>query len=194
MDIKDFNVDNWEESCGLYDRNKAGLGFQASCYLQEGKLKIKLENIDAKYKDAVEKLILNNAQGAVIVMNDVVSTNYVLRKEDIIEERNKCNEITHNNMIPWLNILFQQGFNVFIDAITTQSLTMETSYLLNHLSNKNGVWTLPNGSQWNGSGWHQSDGSVCYDTYNIWRSILGDGLQAHPNPESESNQPEIKIA
>lgn len=186
----DFNVNEWEEMCKKYERNKDGLNFSAECRITEGKISIKVTNVDTKYKPIIEKLMLKNARGAMIVMCNTVKASYVTNDKDLQVEQKKCEAIISKNMEPWFNALFSKGLAYFLELLTAQYMILKTSYMLSDLKLVNGAWSLSDGSYWNGMSWVTKDGKEYYEPYEIWSSILGN----IKDPNLIETNPNLQIA
>lgn len=179
MKLKEFNVNEWEKYCLIYDKNHKGLGFKVNLTMTDGKLSVNLENLDEKYKKTIKELVLFIVQGSVQYMYELFDAYYVFDKNEYEKVRDNNYALMKENTLLYFDVLLNQGFDTFMNLIQQQTAVLRAKYELGVLKYSNGNWILPDGQVWTGSGW-EKDGSVNYSVLldPMWETLLGGNAKA----------------
>ena len=174
MKLKEFNVNEWEKYCLIYDKNHNGLGFKVDITMINGQLSVSFKNLDEKYKKTIKDLVIFIAQGAVQYMYELFDAFYVFDKNEYEKIRNNNYTFMKENTLMYFDVLFNKGFNPFMELVQQQTAVLRARYELSVLTYSNGKWVLPNGQTWTGSGW-EKDGTVNYSVLldPMWETLLG---------------------
>lgn len=173
MQLKEFNIEAWENSCRKYDRNHEGLKFDITVDCVDGKLTISLQNISPKYETRIKNLMIFNMQGAIQYMNQVFAPHYALSEEDykILSKENF--EIMQKNTMQYINVLYKEGFDTFLSVVQQQINLLHAKYELSKAIYDDGTWKLGEKQVWNGETWVE-EGHPVYSVLcsPIWDLIL----------------------
>lgn len=186
MQLKDFDINKWEKSCRLYDKNHEGLKFDVTLKITDGKMSVHFVGLDKKYEEPIKKIMVLNMQGAVQYLYQLFDPQYAFNDEDY--ER-LCKEnfgIMKQNTELYLTILFKEGFDSFLSLVQQQTNLLHVRYELSKVEFSGQEWRLPNGYTWNGEAWTK-DGNPVFSVLcdPIWETLLGN---------SKAQQKEEKIA
>ena len=173
MNIADFNFDQWQQDCIKYDKNRVGLKLETTLSLESGMLEISFGQVDEKYIPALKHLAINCAQGAIIYMNQQFIADYA-SETDYEEENEKNLSILKANTEDFLKILFQEGFDAFLETVSSVVTINRIKYELNQVEFKEGNFVLKNGLRWNGQMWQNAKGESVMNciSQTVWEAIL----------------------
>ena len=169
---QEFDPKAWEADCRKYDINHEKLGFDVDITFQDGKVRLKLNQLDEKYQKAVKHLMQKNMTGAVYYLNEMFHPWYALPEDEEVEEKRNMDHL-HANLEYFIHILFLSGLDAFCEAVSQQTSYLNAQYELNHTRFEDGVLVRLDGSRWNGSGW-EKDGTTTHSflTETLWGSLL----------------------
>lgn len=172
MNIADFNIEEWQRKCQQYDKNRVGLGLKTKISLTNGTLDVAFEHVDKKYISALKHLATICAQGAIIYMNEQFVAYYASDEDYEIEAQNNL-KILKKNTEDFLKILFIEGFDSFIETISSVTTLQRIKYELNHVSFDKGQFITADGKRWDGQMWTKEGAPVmnCI-SQTVWEAIL----------------------
>lgn len=177
--MEDFKMSpaEYQKWCSIADKvmkNKKGMGLEVSLKIVGGKLKLahKVKGQYEKNWPAMQTLIVVLCQGAIKLIYNELFPAYATEKDEA-QEYERCQSIINENVEYYLTVLINEGKEKFLEKITSQAVICKVQYMMNHMTCKEGIWSLPNGDTWNGSGWQNADGNVYYDVMSdICQNIL----------------------
>lgn len=172
MQDKEFDVNEWEGFCKLFDKNREGLQMHPKFQIKNGKMSLAFPNVAKKYISPLQKLAKKCIDGSLFYMHHQFLPDYA-RECDYDEEYKKNMISMEENLEYYLNVFFTQGFNPFLEAIEHEIAFYRIRYNLEQASFHNGTWCLNDGSRWNGNAW-EKDGQEVFNmiTQPVWNHIL----------------------
>ena len=131
-----FNLKEWETAAKRFCNNKTNMDAKMSITIKEGKFLIRVVDMRTefeKYKTELQKLALTVAQGGYIVaFNSLCKPAYPL-EEDYEDEAAMGRQCMLENIIMYLNTLFDKGLEAFYCLLVTQRQLFECSYQIRHM-------------------------------------------------------------
>lgn len=160
-----FNLKEWETAVQRFCKNKTNMDAKMSITIKEGKLLIHVTEIKdeyLKYKADFQRLALIVAQGGyVVAFNSLCKPTYPL-EEDYEDESATGRQCMLENIILYLNTLFEKGLEAFYCLLVTQRQLFECSYLIRHMKYDGEKWVTDKGEYLKDGSWVSPNGSNFY--------------------------------
>lgn len=158
--------EEFQNACRKYYHNRDNMGFVAEVQVVcNGKLSINVKECKEEYQKYIpnlRKLMLSISQMAVKMTCQIFQPLYGFSSEDQKVLENETAAYVNMNISRYLNILFQENFEQFVDIISTEQLAKKTSYYMSKITFRDGNWMLPDGTVYIDGGWTK-DGNTYYD-------------------------------
>ena len=160
-----FNLKEWETAAKRFCNNKTNMDAKMSITIKEGKFLIRVVDMKTefeKYKTELQKLALTVAQGGYIVaFNSLCKPAYPL-EEDYEDEAAMGRQCMLENIIMYLNTLFDKGLEAFYCLLVTQRQLFECSYQIRHMKYDGEKWVTGKGEYLQDGSWVSPDGENFY--------------------------------
>ena len=160
-----FNLKEWEAAAKRFCNNKTNMDARMSITIQDGKFLIQVVHMKAefqRYKAELQRLALTVAQGGYIVaFNSLCKPAYPL-EEDYEDEAAIGRQCMLENIIMYLNTLFDKGLEAFYCLLVTQRQLFECSYQIRHMKYDGEKWVTGKGEYLQDGSWVSPDGENFY--------------------------------
>ena len=128
-----MQIDNWEEMCRKYERNRNAMHIKICIQLVNQKMDIRIAQIDQgyeKYEGTMLKLVDIISRGAWQFMLHILDPTGYASPEHLEVEKEKVRCQLANSFDTYLNVLFNDSWERFVDQVSTQASINEVAYRL----------------------------------------------------------------
>lgn len=156
-----FDLKKWENVYQYFHKNETNMEAKLHTEIEDGNIVVTVTSLKdeyLRYKDQLECLALDVAKGAyVIAFNSLCKPQYP-SAEEYEDEAAQGRQCLVDNMMLYMNTLFNEGLEAFYTLLVTQLHLFECSYQIRHMKYngirrvtekgkylENGSWISPDG-------------------------------------------------
>lgn len=168
-----FDFEKWKSKCIQFRKNKDGMSLKSTVAVVDGKLSIKILSIDEKYvgyKKMIKNLMCSIAKESVTLMCNYFTASYAM-DDDFDNEELKNKNLVAENATEYLNVLFNDGYERFLNVISVQSMILKAIYDLKRIHYKDG-WCL-NGYKWENGVWSNGETRWTDCSLDVLNTLMG---------------------
>lgn len=161
----DFDLKEWEKTFVYFHKNRTNMKAKVHISIQEGRINIAVVSMDdkySKYKGELERLALKIAKGAYIVAFNSLCKPAYPEEDDYEDEAAQGRQCLCENVLMYIEKLFNQGLEPFYCLLITQKHLFECAYQIRHMKYDGSKWVNAKGEHLENGSWVSPDGNQFY--------------------------------